>query len=782
MEGWGGDLDTIQPRRCGCVPQLSLVYDERSRGGGGGVSIGDEGWEEVGAGESPPEREGWARKIPLLGPFWCVRGSATTTIRRRDNAVYRSNSFKFERRAPEEPKTAIVPTASRVPPVKRGTHAKKQDAETQGTPQAHPRPPARSRMRHRELMLNLNYSDPQDAESDGPGWGNVNQAYEGEELQEPCEAPLAKSGVEGGGGYRLKFGQEIYYCKPYRPFHTQLRYNFSDLLESGVDSEYEEMASQRRGEPAQGPGQCSQCVTVINVRSSPGHTLQQRQANELGEPPYENLSFHKVTIAVPDVGDDANGQPHHHLVGEKPRVLLRKPPLKKSKVPLKYQGIKRVKSKSRTAALGGSREGGYSQKEVWNWLYLEEEGVVGDGEEGEEEGAPERGVSVQFSPAEFLQATNRLAHLNLEGFERFVGSTIDRALAGARTKSSDPLESREVADEQSEEAVYLQHEVEHDTDMYVSKEADVRRTSCGDCKSKVRPVCESCLRSGESSCSSALSSLESVKSSQGSAGVPRSRESDSSARGSYLSSDSPADLPPPNNPSHPARQEYMSLINSSTRAHEEAVGSKTRAHDEGLTVSSNMRGGDQTATSMSARVHEEYMRMTPSANGQSYVRLASGGQRIYRGRVRASLPLATSHKPYQTLEVNQQQEKTMSRGGTAGTPCLVDPGIALHQQEWYHGNVSRIEAETALRLHPAGSYLIRNCESARKDYSLSLKSSHGYMHMRIQLTPSGHYILGQFSRPFASIADMVNYYTVNRLPIKGAEHVSLKAPLCEQLL
>ena len=177
--------------------------------------------------------------------------------------------------------------------------------------------------------------------------------------------------------------------------------------------------------------------------------------------------------------------------------------------------------------------------------------MVGDGEEGEEEGAPERGVSVQFSPAEFLQvpanhqnlalvllfqATNRLAHLNLEGFERFVGSTIDRALAGARTKSSDPLESREVADEQSEEAVYLQHEVEHDTDMYVSKEADVRRTSCGDCKSKVRPVCESCLRSGESSCSSALSSLESVKSSQSSAGVPRSRESDSSARGSYLSS------------------------------------------------------------------------------------------------------------------------------------------------------------------------------------------------------------------------------------------------------
>ena len=177
-----------------------------------------------------------------------------------------------------------------------------------------------------------------------------------------------------------------------------------------------------------------------------------------------------------------------------------------------------------------------------------------DGEEEEDEGAPDRAVSVQFSPAEFLQvpsnsnhnlvhyfkqpasqATNRLAHLNLEGFERFVGSTIDRALAGARTKSSDPLESHETGEDQSGEAVYLQHEVEHDTDMYVSKETEVRK--CGDCKTKVRPVCESCLRSGESSCSSALSSLESIKSSQSSAGVPRGRESESSsARGSYLSS------------------------------------------------------------------------------------------------------------------------------------------------------------------------------------------------------------------------------------------------------
>ena len=34
--------------------------------------------------------------------------------------------------------------------------------------------------------------------------------------------------------------------------------------------------------------------------------------------------------------------------------------------------------------------------------------------------------------------------------------------------------------------------------------------------------------------------------------------------------------------------------------------------------------------------------------------------------------------------------------------------------------------------------------------------------MRIQLTAGGQYILGQFSRPFNNIAEMINYYTVSR--------------------
>ena len=399
-----------------------------------------------------------------------------------------------------------------------------------------------------------------------------------------------------------------------------------------MDSEYEEMASSAalaakwgNSNPGAGAGQgagaCSQCVTVINVCPSPGHTLQpaalqhqprlqQRPAPAPGqqqqqEPPYENLSFHKVTINVPDTG---GGDQDHHLYTEKPRVLLRKPPLRKSKVPLKYQGIKRVKSKSKTqkhehgGGAAGLDKSGYSQKEVWNWLYLEEaaknngfniEAYESYPDDGSDDAAREKSVSVQFSPVEFLQATNRLAHLNLEGFERFVGNTIDRALAGARAKSSDVLEQRDREKDAAMEAG--QDSVDN---VYVVQDtcpapapppaATAVPPSCG--HGKLRPVCEACVRSGDSSCSSALSSLESVKSSLSSdgAGAARSRDS-SSARGSYLSA-------------------VSSIDPSDTRG--------------------------------------------PGGGAPDYMRMS--GQKIYRSsKVRASLPVGGGqHKPYQTLEVS----------------------------------------------------------------------------------------------------------------------------------
>jgi hypothetical protein len=62
------------------------------------------------------------------------------------------------------------------------------------------------------------------------------------------------------------------------------------------------------------------------------------------------------------------------------------------------------------------------------------------------------------------------------------------------------------------------------------------------------------------------------------------------------------------------------------------------------------------------------------------------------------------------------------------------------------------------------------------------RSVSGFMHMKIVANQDGRYILGQFSQPFFSIAQMVHYYTVNKLPIKGAEHISLSYPVKHEFL
>ncbi|KAM5192947.1 SH2 domain-containing adapter protein B [Mantella aurantiaca] len=111
----------------------------------------------------------------------------------------------------------------------------------------------------------------------------------------------------------------------------------------------------------------------------------------------------------------------------------------------------------------------------------------------------------------------------------------------------------------------------------------------------------------------------------------------------------------------------------------------------------------------------------------------------------------------------------------------VDPNVALEKQIWYHGAISRTDAENLLRLCKECSYLVRNSQTSKHDYSLSLKSSQGFMHMKLSKTKE-KYVLGQNSPPFDSVPEVIHFYTTRKLPIKGAEHLSLLYPVAVRTL
>ncbi|XP_077476689.1 SH2 domain-containing adapter protein F-like isoform X2 [Stigmatopora argus] len=112
----------------------------------------------------------------------------------------------------------------------------------------------------------------------------------------------------------------------------------------------------------------------------------------------------------------------------------------------------------------------------------------------------------------------------------------------------------------------------------------------------------------------------------------------------------------------------------------------------------------------------------------------------------------------------------------------VDPYMALERQVWYHGTISRSEAESLLTLCKESSYLVRNSQTCRADFSLSLRSCKGFMHMKFTRSADGCFVLGENSPPFATIPEVIHYYSTHKLPIRGAEHMSLLYPVIVQTL
>nr|XP_014437324.1 SH2 domain-containing adapter protein E [Pelodiscus sinensis] len=86
---------------------------------------------------------------------------------------------------------------------------------------------------------------------------------------------------------------------------------------------------------------------------------------------------------------------------------------------------------------------------------------------------------------------------------------------------------------------------------------------------------------------------------------------------------------------------------------------------------------------------------------------------------------------------------------------------------------------TLSRLQPCreAGYLVRTSETGSGKYSIALKTSHGCVHILVAQTKDNKYTLSQASGVFGSVPEVVHYYSCEKLPFKGAEHMSLGHPV-----
>lgn len=139
-------------------------------------------------------------------------------------------------------------------------------------------------------------------------------------------------------------------------------------------------------------------------------------------------------------------------------------------------------------------------------------------------------------------------------------------------------------------------------------------------------------------------------------------------------------------------------------------------------------------------------------------------------------PLSPSSSPNKLSPPSPTSPTAQMDGETA----KVDPSLQLEKQSWYHGSVSRQQAEAQLQRCREASFLVRDSESGTSKYSIALKTSQSCVHIIVAQTKSSKglvYTLDQSSCVFSSIPELVHHYCSHRLPFTGAEHMTLQHPV-----
>ncbi|XP_015134586.1 SH2 domain-containing adapter protein F isoform X2 [Gallus gallus] len=139
------------------------------------------------------------------------------------------------------------------------------------------------------------------------------------------------------------------------------------------------------------------------------------------------------------------------------------------------------------------------------------------------------------------------------------------------------------------------------------------------------------------------------------------------------------------------------------------------------------------------------------------------------GEASASVP--PQHGPQSYEDANGPSEG-LGYGRTS--PCREEKARTALR----HGT-SSLKSTKTLSVEP-GPFL-----GERIDPALPLESqwsSQGFMHMKLSRTQENKYVLGQHSPPFDSVPEIIHHYASRKLPIKGAEHMSLLYPVAIRTL
>ncbi|XP_053200836.1 growth factor receptor-bound protein 2-like [Panonychus citri] len=117
-----------------------------------------------------------------------------------------------------------------------------------------------------------------------------------------------------------------------------------------------------------------------------------------------------------------------------------------------------------------------------------------------------------------------------------------------------------------------------------------------------------------------------------------------------------------------------------------------------------------------------------------------------------------SFRKFDTLKIlNMEDDVNWYRAELEGREGLIPSNyIQMKPHDWYHGRISRADAERLLITQHEGAFLIRVSESSPSDFSLSVKCGDYVQHFKVLRDTQGKFFLWVVK--FNSLNELIEYH------------------------